>query len=266
MLRWLLDGVGATTSPTCAAQFDQRLGLVVRFLVAGRPSAGRSEVEASATSSNGSPGNAVSADHACGTFRGECPLRGLDFATSRRRGWSGMAVGWALNGLGGSAHVFRAQVELRASVGDRRRRRPRRPGRRWSADLPQVRLDASGNWRSISTCRRTSSTCRGEDGELLTERDPARSRGAIRRRRGGGVDRLLHQARRRAEAPLRGREGGGDFVARHPFRHHDRAGASTTTPTTRTRTTSSPMPPARRIASRRWRRCCTTASRSSRAS
>ena len=82
--------------------------------------------------------------------------------------------------------------------------------------------------------------------------------GRARRRRRARVDRLLHEARRRAEAPRRRRARRSSSRRRRPSPTSRSCSASTTTTTTRRRTTSSRTRPARRTASRRWRRCSTT--------
>ena len=84
--------------------------------------------------------------------------------------------------------------------------------------------------------------------------------GRSRRRRRARVDRLLHEARGRAEAPRRRREEGRHLRARDRPGRDARARRQRRRATTRTRTTSSRTPRARRTASPRSRRCCTTRS------
>ena len=83
--------------------------------------------------------------------------------------------------------------------------------------------------------------------------------GRPRRRRRDRVDRLLHQARRRRQAPRRAAPRRSSSPRPRPSRTRPSCSASTSTrSTTRTTTTSSPTRRARRTASRRWPRCCTT--------
>ena len=67
---------------------------------------------------------------------------------------------------------------------------------------------------------------------------------------------LLHQARRRRQAPGGGRPQGDHQRAGHRARHHDLHGRERRTATTPSSTTSSRTPPARPTAWRRWPRCC----------
>ena len=99
---------------------------------------------------------------------------------------------------------------------------------------------------------------------MLSERDPAGAAlGRPGRRGRGRVDRVLHQARRRGQAPRRRRPQGGHHRRRPPAPTSQSASASTTTSTTPTSTTSSRTPRARPTAWRRWPRCCSTPSASS---
>ena len=83
--------------------------------------------------------------------------------------------------------------------------------------------------------------------------------GDLGRRRGDRVDRLLHRARGRRQAPRGGRQEGdhlraGQGAGRRPWS----LGRQRRATTTRASTTSSPTPPAPPTAWRRWPRCCTT--------
>ena len=104
-------------------------------------------------------------------------------------------------------------------------------------------------------------------GKEITRARRARSGSAAlarpRGRRRDRVDRLLHEARGRAEAPRRRREEGRHLGARDRPGHHARARRQRRRATTRSSTRSSRTPRARRTASRRWRRCSTTRSGSS---
>ena len=96
------------------------------------------------------------------------------------------------------------------------------------------------------------------DEDALRARSGRAAVGRARRRRRARVDRVLHQARGRAEAPRRGRQEGASSRRRPPIPTSPSSSASTTTATTRSSTTSSRTPRARRTASRRSPRCSTT--------
>ena len=170
-----------------------------------------------------------------------------------------MATRVGINGFGRiGRNFFRAQLER-------------------GGDIEIVAVNDLGDAKTMAHLLKYDSNLGPLEGEVEVGDgvDPRRRRGAQaalrarpgrdavgrpRRRRRDRVDRLLHQARGRAEAPRRRREEGRHLGARDRSRRHARARRQRRRRTTRTRTTSSRTRPARRTASRRWRRCCTTRS------
>ena len=194
------------------------------------------------------------------------PARGARLGADATREGNGMATRVGINGFGRiGRNFFRAHVRARRRLRDRRRQRPRR--REDDGAPARVRLRARPAWRARS--RSATATIRaGDDGaEGARRARPRRAAlGRPRGRRRDRVDRDLHEARRRAEAPRRRRAEGDHLGARDRARRDDRARRERRRLRPRASTTSSRTPPARRTASRRSPRCCTTRSGSSRAS
>ena len=161
----------------------------------------------------------------------------------------------------------------------RPQRLPRRPGRRapTSSGSPSTTSPTPRRSRTCSSTTRSSARTRArsrstDDGivvdgkqlKVLAERDPGDAAvGRPRRRRRDRVDRLLHQARGRRQAPRRGRQEGHHLGAGQGRGHHGRPRRQLRHSTTRTSTTSSPTRRARRTAWRRSPRSSTTRSASS---
>jgi glyceraldehyde 3-phosphate dehydrogenase len=166
-----------------------------------------------------------------------------------------MAIRVGINGFGRiGRNFFRAQLERRRRHRDRRGERPRR--RETMAHL--LKYDSTSARSGRRRARDGVDPRGGEEIKLLSERDPARSRGA--------TSASTSCSSRPASSPKR--EGA---------QKHLDAGAKKvviSAPATdpdvtlvlgvndddydRTRTTSSRTPPARRTASRPSQRCCTT--------
>ena len=140
-----------------------------------------------------------------------------------------MAVKVGINGFGRiGRNLFRAAHAVRRRP---RHRRGQRPDRRRDARPPaQVRLDPRplpGRGRGR---RRRRSPSTASEIKVLSERDPARAAvGRPRRRRRDRVDRLLHQARRRRQAPRGRRQEGDHLGARRPSPTSPSRSASTST-------------------------------------